>query len=748
MSAGANRDDWDTLSILLGLGTELLPVVSDMSVAISPDSTMKDLGKTPSRFNKQGQAVGFPGWSQRITTDADLARWMRDDRLGICIQTREVRAIDVDVPDQEAADTIGRFIYDWLGQVALPRRERSNSGKFLLAFRLPGDLRKRVIKVAGGIIELLATGQQFIAVGTHPSGVRYEWAEGRLPDDFPALDLATLDGLWQALTDQFAIEAPKPERATNVLDPDAAPPAPVDPAQLAAALDAIPNEGADELDYDAWLHIIMALHWETSASHEGLAMAHAFSARSGKYNADEVDLEWGRINSVVAPGKAPVTGRTILHAARSHGWSEVSADDFAIITVDDAGAAPDDPPGYGPLPKFIRKKDGRIVVTMDNMVKALHRPDMTGMHVGYDKFRDELMHSKDGGQNWASFRDADYTVIRIALERRGFEPPSKDATRDAVLLVAHQNAFDSAQLWLSRLGHDGVSRVDTFLPRYFGTDDTPYTRAVSRYLWSAMAGRVMEPGCQADMVPILVGGQGLRKSSAIAAMVPDRDFFAELSFSEKDDDLARKMRGLLLGEIAEMKGLHGRDSEAIKAWITKRYENWTPKFKEFNTRFARRTILIGTANKAALLVDPTGHRRWLPTMVGDFTDVAAVERDREQLWAEGAALFLADGVAWRDAEELAKAEHANYEIHDEWEPIVGAWLESTDDFSEDRPCDRDGLTTHEVLQGALNKDAKNCTRADEMRIATCLRSLGFESRQVRRGGTRPWLFFKGKTGAA
>jgi predicted P-loop ATPase len=199
---------------------------------------------------------------------------------------------------------------------------------------------------------------------------------------------------------------------------------------------------------------------------------------------------------------------------------------------------------------------------------------------------------------------------------------------------------------------------------------------------------------------------------------------------------------LLLAEIAEMKGLHGRDSEWIKAWITKRHENWTPKFKEFNTRFARRTILIGTSNKPGLLSDETGHRRWLPTTVGDFTDVEGIERDRAQLWAEGADLFMVEGVAYQEAEELAKAEHAHYEIHDEWEPIVAAWLDADDDFSNDKPRDRDGLTTHEVMQGALNKDAKNCTRGDEMRIGTCLRSLGYETRQLRRDGVRVRLYFK------
>lgn len=747
-NCGASREDWDTLAILLGLQADLLPVVSNMAATISEMSSMKDLGKTPSRYNRDRQAVGILRWSQHITTEPDLARWVREPDYGICIQTREVRAIDVDVPDQHQAGAIGYFIYDWLGERCLPRRERSNSGKFLLAFRLPGTMSKRVIKVEGGIIEFLGTGQQFIAIGTHPSGVRYEWGvegEPGLPDDFPTLDRDEFERLWAALVARFAV-APV-EEARPVRESTGAPAGAIDPGMLRSALAAIPNSDEFELGYEQWLHVIMALHYETDAGPDGLAMAHEFSARSTKYDPAEVDLEWGRINGVVAPGKDPAAGGSILLLARKHGWSDAEAAaeaDFQVVAPEPrAAGAPPDP---GPRPKFIRKeRTGQIMCTMDNLVKAISRPDMTGLLVAHDQFRDEVMFSRDNGAGWVAFKDADTTILRIELERRGFEPPGKEQVRDALGLVAVRNAFDSAQLWLGRQQHDGVERVEQFLHRYFGAEDTAYNRAISCYIWTALAGRVLEPGCQADMAPILIGGQGVRKSSAIAAMVPDRDFFAEISFSEKEDDLSRKMRGLLLAEIAEMKGLHGRDSEWIKAWMTKRHENWVPKFKEFNTRFPRRSICIGTANKQELLVDKTGNRRWLPTMVGESADVEAIAADREQLWAEGAALFLAGGIEYQDAEELAKLEHDKYRLADEWESVVAAWLDAPDDLDGNIvPGDQEYLTTHDVLSGAMGKDAKNCTRADEMRIGDILRTLGYERKQLRREGRQRWLFIKGK----
>lgn len=730
---GATPSDWDTFTLLLGLTTDLLPVVSNPHAEISPDSTMADLGKVPSHYNRGGKVVGIPGWPKHVASDQDIARWSKNPDYGICVITREVRAIDVDVPDSDHAIDIYDFILDHLGQW-LPERTRHNSGKFLMGFTLPGGYSKRVIKVEGGIIEFLADGQQFIAIGTHPSGARYEWTGG-LPDEFPTLTPEQFESLWSALVERFAIAPPAAERTPRA--EGSAPAAPTDPVALATALDAIPNSGADELEYDDWLHVIMALHYETGASDDGLAMAHAFSARSSKYDPDEVELEWGRIKGASSAGQA-VTGRSILHMARAHGWVEDVSGDFDVVVP--AVAQGEKP--TKPLPAFARKdKTGEITLTMDNMVKAIGRADMVGRSIGYDTFRDEIMYSKDEGENWASFKDADYSRLRIALERCGFPSPSKELTRDAVLLVADQNRFDSAQVWLGRLEWDGVPRVASFLPGYFATDDTPYTRAVSRYIWTALAGRVLEPGCQADMAPILVGPQGYLKSSGVAAMVPSRDFFAEISFGEKEDDLSRKMRGRLVAELAELKGLRGKDSEAIKAWMTKRYEDWTPKYREFNTVFPRRLLCVGTTNQDEFLVDVTGHRRWLPARINGPVDVASIKRDCAQLWAEARQMFTTGGVDFREAETLATQVHDEYMIRDAWEPHIKRWLAEPDAMTEVIPATREFLQVHEVLEGAIRKDAKNCVRADEMRIGDVLRALGYERKQKRVGGVREWVYF-------
>lgn len=207
---GAASADWAHFTLLLGMGADLLPVVSNPQAVISPDSAMQAIGKTPSRYNNRHQVSGFKAWPQHQATDADIARWSAEPDYGICVITRDVRAIDVDVSDCVLADTI-RIAIAYHLHMVLPVRERTGTGKFLLAFRLPGDMPKRVLHVEGGIVEFLATGQQFIACGTHPSGARYEWPFG-LPDEFPELTLEQFDGLWAALDKRFSIEPAASDR--------------------------------------------------------------------------------------------------------------------------------------------------------------------------------------------------------------------------------------------------------------------------------------------------------------------------------------------------------------------------------------------------------------------------------------------------------------------------------------------------------------------------------------------------------
>lgn len=518
-------------------------------------------------------------------------------------------------------------------------------------------------------------------------------------------------------------------------------------AQLESALAAIPNDGAG-LDYDEWWRLITAIHHATGGSPEGLALAHAFSVRSAKYDGEFLDQRvWPYIRH---HHERPITVGTILAAVRMAGWNDTpiaAFDDLsASADVADLGGAAGGTMGGAPLPMppgLTRSKAGKIQATIANLAVLLDRPDLCGMQLAEDGFLGAIVardHDAPGDAPWRRFEDLDYHHLRAHLERCGAMPWSKEILHGQVAATARLARFDSAQDWLDTLTWDGVDRVESFAAAYLGADDSPYTRALGLYLWSALAGRIISPGCKADMVPILVGPQGAGKSRAIAAIAPSSDAYCEISLDTKDDDLARLIAGKLIGEISELRGLKSREAEHIKAFVSRQVDERVEKYKEFTLRRPRRIVMIGTTNEDAFLADRTGNRRWLPLRVGQI-DVDRIEADREQLWAEAAALYRAGGIEYRDVEDLAREGEItqDYEVDDSWPALVARWLDAGDSVTA-KPRSAPYLLSADVLLGALGIEARAAKRQDEMRLGQAMRDLGYARRRRWVGESRARVY--------
>ena len=517
--------------------------------------------------------------------------------------------------------------------------------------------------------------------------------------------------------------------------------------RVRSALMAIPNDDAHRLSYNDWLAQLCAVHEATGGSEEGRELCREWSEQYSEFDPKFFDKRvWDRLRPADKRDKA-YTRATLFKTALDNGWvEELTADGFEDVPVvmQEPGAqrVGNSEPVEEDWPAFERDKTGKVKPLVLNLVKALRRPDVCGVRIGLDRFRDEIMLAAPGTDQWRPFGDADYVWLRAHLEgpKANFGPISKDLARDVVLAVAAEQEFDSATMWLENLPDDGESRCETFLIDYFGAEDTPYVRAVSLYLWTALAGRVMQPGCKADMVPILVGEQGLGKSTAISALVPSVDFFAEVSFAEKDDDLSRKMRGKLIAEIGELRGLHTKELEAIKAFITRTHEQWIPKYREFTTLFPRRLVFVGSTNADQFLADATGNRRFLPVRVSRVA-VDKVKAVAPLCWAEARRLFQAGGVQWANAERLGKAVHEEYTFTDAWEESVKKWL-AAPLFADDGEVGNfdQPLKIADVLVGSLGFDPKSIKRGDEMRMGALLRNMGYSRKRMQINGVQEYVY--------
>lgn len=324
---GAAEADWQHFSQVLGLTRDLLPVVAKPDAPISEHSKIRDVGKTPSTFNGNRKVVGIPEWTKYEASAVQVKLWATDPDLGICVQTRRMRALDVDVADAAQAQAVRGCIEGFLfaeeHDVTEPvRRTRGNSHKFLMPIWLDGAHSKRIIRTEHGLIEFLADGQQFIAVSTHPTGHRYEWSAQPTMDNIPRLTPAQSERLWATLQQRFGV-ADQPRAGNGARRAEQ----PVDLdrvialnkvgdetiADVRSAIEALCGE-AD--DYDKWIAVGQALKSleQAGRADEALDLWHRYSSLSSKYDFDETEDKWTTFDP------QEITYRTVFELAKAKGW--------------------------------------------------------------------------------------------------------------------------------------------------------------------------------------------------------------------------------------------------------------------------------------------------------------------------------------------------------------------------------------------------------------------------------------------
>lgn len=422
---------------------------------------------------------------------------------------------------------------------------------------------------------------------------------------------------------------------------------------------------------------------------------------------------------------------------------------FDDLTADESGG--NEPAEYLPWPKFSRDKNDQIEGTITNVLLALRRPDLCGAQIRLDEFRDETILTTPQGKNLL-LRDEYYTMLHSKLEGLGFKKFEEAAVKRAVRLIAYENRFDSLKDWIANLpAWDGVPRIDTFFCRHWGIEANAYTHAVGRYWWTLLAGRALVPGIKGDMAVILISQQGKNKSEGIRAMAPTPEHYMELDFGKRGEERVREMRGHNVIELGEMRGMDKRGIGDVRVTISTRADRNRGLFREHYVTLPRRCGFIGTSNSDTPLTDTEGNRRWLPMTIPDETDgkfiAQGIADEKIQLWAEAVAVFKRDGIAWENAETLAKSILGDYEVKDEvWMSCVAEWLEQPQDQydmtadSTKKNYERVPLTSKDILIDAIGFKATQVKRGDEMKVATIMKKLGYKNKQLQSlpGKPRSW----------
>lgn len=315
-----------------------------------------------------------------------------------------------------------------------------------------------------------------------------------------------------------------------------------------------------------------------------------------------------------------------------------------------------------------------------------------------------------GGPFPRSVRDTDVSAIQEWIQLAGIAGLSKETTHQAVEQRAQETAFHPVRDYLSNITWDGTPRLRGWLHRYLGVPPTEYAATIGMMFLVSMVARVCQPGCKADYMLVLEGPQGAGKST-VCRILGGSWFSDGLPDIRAGKDVSQHLNGKWLIEVAELSALDRAEAAALKAFITRPEERYRPSYGRREVVEPRQCVFVGTTNREAYLRDETGARRFWPVRVGTV-DVAALKADRDQLFAEAAALYSAGRAWWPDAEferkHVAREQEQRFEV-DPWEEAIAVHLVS-----------ETTVTVMSVARNVLGMEVQRVGTSDSRRITAIL----------------------------
>jgi hypothetical protein len=379
-----------------------------------------------------------------------------------------------------------------------------------------------------------------------------------------------------------------------------------------------------------------------------------------------------------------------------------------------------------PLVWELTEKGRKKANSYANTCLAIESLGITGRH---DVFHDRKLVAGDLTENLGpELSDGIVRAVRdLILARFGFDP-GKDNVHEALERLCERVRFDPVADYLDGLQWDGKPRIDRWLIDDLGAEDTPLNRAFGRKTLLAGVRRVREPGCKFDYMLVLEGPQGAGKSRAVQILAGPREDFSDQPIKWDDPKQQHEsVSGVWIYEVGEMVGLRKADVENIKSFLSRQEDRVRPAYGRHVVSRPRRCIFVGTSNggkRAGYLTDPSGARRFWPVEIGTI-DLEALQRDRDQLWAEATVIEAAGESLPIGANlyEAAATEQESRRAPDPWMDVLSG-VTGTRIESPEGPIERIG--THELLTMHLQLQPAQMGRDATLRLADVMRRLGWK----------------------
>lgn len=190
---------------------------------------------------------------------------------------------------------------------------------------------------------------------------------------------------------------------------------------------------------------------------------------------------------------------------------------------------------------------------------------------------------------------------------------------------------------------DKKPRLDDFLQKYLGADDSEATKLTVRLWFMGAVAKGYNPLTKFDYVLDLVGGQGIGKTTLLREIAPCGFYTDQFnSFTDKDDKA--ELKNALIVNDDEMTASNKSSFEVVKKFITEQVFRYRPSYGKYIMTFNKGFVMARTTNEVQHLKDKSGDRRFLSIRCDSKRQrvhpVEGLKQDEiDQVWGEAVYLW-------------------------------------------------------------------------------------------------------------
>lgn len=326
--------------------------------------------------------------------------------------------------------------------------------------------------------------------------------------------------------------------------------------------------------------------------------------------------------------------------------------------------------------------------------------------------------------------------IRKQMRDQGFE--YVNVMEDCYVAEAYLQRYQPVRQYLNSLTWDGDNHIAKLAAHIIDKEGV-FPLFLRRWLIGAVA-----KACTyaQNAMLVLEGPQNLGKSylAEWLGTACRRELYFEGAINPEDKDDKIRLASKWVWEVNELGATQRRaDREALKAFLTQGTVTVRKAYDRFDMIKPALASFIGTVNnEGGFLNDPTGSRRFMVAALTTIDWSYSATLDRQQIWAEANAAYLA-GETWKltpDEYQLSEQINRGYEMDDPIESLLLKyfWVEPSNTLQ--------WTSSMEIL---LTLEANGLrggqTRANAMALGGVMAKLGVERKKRDNGhGQRVWCF--------